>query len=229
MEIETIENKLHYEFQNKDLLKTALTHSSYCREHGIPHGRCNERLEFLGDAYLDAVVSAYLYSHMPQVAEGNLTKLRAQVVCEQSLAELGNRLGIGALLFMGNGESRNGGRHRSSIIADAVEAVIGAIYLDGGYEAVQGFVLREFSDTIRKAKEGKLFSDYKTQVQEILQKDGTAPVIRYVLDRTEGPDHDKVFYVHLCCNDRILGKGSGHSKKEAEQNAARNTLDGGLI
>ncbi|MCI7327958.1 MAG: ribonuclease III, partial [Clostridiales bacterium] len=188
-----------------------------------------ERLEFLGDAYLDAIAGTELYRRMKNVGEGRLTRTRATVVCEHSLAKVGSRIGIGAYFNMGNGEDHCGGRHRESIVADGVEAVIGAIFLDGGYNAASDFVLREFSDIIEDAIKGRLFTDFKTQVQEILQKDGTAPDICYVLDREEGPDHDKTFYVHLTCDGRTLGSGMGKSKKEAEQNAAKATLNGGLI
>ena len=221
--------KIQYEFRDKGLLNKALTHSSYCREEGLDPTESNERLEFLGDAYLDAIAGTELYRRMKNVGEGRLTRTRAAVVCEHSLAKVGGRIGIGAYFNMGNGEDHCGGRHRESIVADGVEAVIGAIFLDGGYDAASDFVLREFSDIIEDAMKGRLFTDFKTQVQEILQKDGTAPDICYVLDREEGPDHDKTFYVHLTCDGRTLGSGSGKSKKEAEQNAARATLNGGLI
>lgn len=224
MNNERFEKIIEYEFNDKGLLNKALTHSSYCRENDLESSQSNERLEFLGDAFLDAIAGADLYRRLENVNEGKLTKTRALVVCEKSLAQIGNRLGIGEFLNMGNGEQRSGGRHRESIVADAMEAVIGAIYLDGGFEAVREFVLREFKSVIEDAMAGKLFTDYKTQIQEILQSKGTTPVIRYVLDREEGPDHDKTFFVHLVCDDKVLGSGKGKSKKEAEQNAARATL-----
>lgn len=221
------EKTIQYEFKEKGLLNKALTHSSYCRENGIPARESNERLEFLGDAYLDAITGAELYRRMEKVDEGQLTRTRAVVVCERSLAQVAERLSIGSYLNMGRGEDRSGGRHRESIIADAVEALIGAIFLDGGYEAAQDFVLRQFSGLIDDALAGKLYQDYKTQAQELLQRDGSAPVIEYILDREEGPDHQKTFYMHMTCNGRTLGAGSGKSKKEAEQNAARAFLHGG--
>lgn len=222
------EQKIQYEFRDKGLLDKALTHSSYCREEGLEPCDSNERLEFLGDAYLDAIAGVELYRRMEKVGEGRLTKTRAAVVCEHSLAKVGNRIGIGAYFNMGKGEEHCGGRHRESIVADGMEAVIGAIVLDGGYQAASDFVLREFSDIIQEALEGRLFTDYKTQVQEILQRGGHAPHIQYVLDHEEGPDHDKTFYVHLACDGKLLGKGHGKSKKEAEQNAALAALNGGL-
>lgn len=165
---------------------------------------------------------------MEKVDEGKLTKTRALIVCEKSLATVAQKLRIGEYLNMGKGEEHSGGRHRESIMADAVEAVIGAIYLDGGYDEAARFVSREFKSTVIDALSGKLFTDYKTQVQEALQKRGQKTSISYHLDKEEGPDHDKTFYVHLVCNGKTLGNGCGKSKKEAEQNAARATLEGGI-
>ena len=222
------EKTIAYTFKNKELLTKALTHSSYCKEHAVDIRGNNERLEFLGDAFFDAVISVELYRRLENVDEGKLTKTRALIVCEKSLATVGTRLNIGEHLNMGRGEEHSGGRQRESIIADALEAVIGAIYLDGGYDEAARFVSREFASTIDDALAGKLFADYKTQVQEALQKRGQKTFISYKLDREEGPDHDKTFYVHLVCNGKTLGSGSGKSKKEAEQNAARATLEGGI-
>ncbi|MCI5689160.1 ribonuclease III [Anaerovoracaceae bacterium 42-11] len=218
------EKKIQYTFKNKELLNKALTHSSFCREHGTEGKNNNERLEFLGDAFFDAIISVELYKLLEKVDEGKLTKTRALIVCEKSLAQVARRLDIGAYLNMGKGEEHSGGRQRESILADAVEAVVGAIYLDGGFEEVFRFVSREFAQTIEDALAGRLFTDYKTQVQEVLQKRGKKVIISYHLDKEEGPDHDKTFYVHLTCNGRVLGCGSGKSKKEAEQNAARETF-----
>ncbi len=223
------EQILGYRFRDRELLVRALTHSSYCREKDLPHTRCNERLEFLGDAFLDAVAGEELYRRLERNDEGQLTKKRALVVCERSLAVVGKRLDIGSYLNLGVGEEHTGGRRRTSVTADAVEAVIGAIYLDGGYEAVKAFILREFRGLIDEALAGKLFPDYKTQVQEILQRGGNMPKICYELDRTEGPDHEKMFFVHLSVNGEPCGRGSGRSKKEAEQDAARHSLEGGLL
>ena len=222
------EKTIAYTFKNKELLTKALTHSSYCREHAVDIRGNNERLEFLGDAFFDAVISVELYRRLENVDEGKLTKTRALIVCEKSLATVGTRLNIGEHLNMGKGEEHSGGRQRESIIADALEAVIGAIYLDGGYDEAARFVSREFASTIDDALAGKLFADYKTQVQEALQKRGQKTFISYKLDREEGPDHDKTFYVHLVCNGKTLCSGSGRSKKEAEQNAARAILEGGI-
>ncbi len=218
------EQKIQYTFNDKELLNKALTHSSFCREHGTEGKNNNERLEFLGDAFFDAIISVELYKLLEKVDEGKLTKTRALIVCEKSLAQVARRLDIGEYLNMGKGEEHSGGRHRESILADAVEAVVGAIYLDGGYEEAFRFVSREFAQTVEDALAGRLFTDYKTKVQEVLQKRGKKVTISYHLDREEGPDHDKTFYVHLTCNGKVLGKGCGKSKKEAEQNAAKETF-----
>ncbi len=218
------EKKIHYTFRDKELLNQALTHSSFCREHGVTPKDNNERLEFLGDAFFDAIISVELYKRLERVDEGRLTKTRALIVCEKSLAAVALRLGIGNYLNMGKGEEHSGGRNRESILADAVEAVVGAIYLDGGYEEAYRFVSREFRGTVEDALAGKLFTDYKTQVQEVLQKRGRKTTITYQMDREEGPDHDKTFYVHLVCDGKRLGSGCGKSKKEAEQDAAKATF-----
>ena len=221
------EQELQYAFRDSALLTKALTHSSYCREKGLAPNQSNERLEFLGDAFLDAITGAELYKRLYSVNEGKLTKTRALVVCEKSLAKVGRRLRIGEVLRMGNGEEKTGGRDRESIVADATEAVIGAIYLDGGYEEVSRFVLREFGYLIYQALNGRLFSDYKTEVQEILQQGGAEPQIEYKVTKESGPDHDKTFYVDLIVNGECCGSGVGKTKKEAEQNAARASLEKG--
>jgi ribonuclease-3 len=223
------EQILQYKYHDIRLLKRALTHSSWCKEHHRPPMECNERLEFLGDAFLDAIIGTELFTRLDHSNEGKLTKLRALVVCEKALAEVGRKLNIGEYLYLGHGEEITGGRNRESIIADAVEAVIASVFLDSDYEHVRDFVLREFRPLVDLALEGKLYSDYKTQVQEILQKKGTEPEIRYVLDRETGPDHDKTFYVHMLCNGQKMGSGSGKSKKEAEQNAAKASLEEGYV
>ena len=212
---EDFEKKIKYKFMDKGLLKKALTHSSYCRENKLSSVECNERLEFVGDGYLDAIVGTYLFKHLEDIQEGKLSKLRAKLVCEKSLEKVGIKLGIG--------------RNRTSIIADATEAVIGAIFLDGGYEEASRFILREFKEIIQNVLSGNFEKDYKSLVQEELQKDGSIPEIYYCVDKEIGPDHHKTFYVHLECNGKRLGRGVGNSKKEAEQNAACDTLNGGYI
>lgn len=223
---------IQYKFNDIQLLKTALTHSSYLNEgknvqrNQSKPSQNNERLEFLGDAIFDAVISETLYKRLGLVEEGALTKLRASIVCEGSLAQCGKNLSIGQHIFLGKGEENTGGRKRNSILADAMEAVIGAIYLDGGWEAAKNFVLTAFETTIEAALLGKLHSDYKTEIQEILQAKGEA-AISYLIEKEEGPDHDKTFHVNLFFNGKIIGKGSGRTKKEAEQSAAKEAIERG--
>ncbi|MDD3874087.1 MAG: ribonuclease III [Methanosarcina sp.] len=219
-----------YSFQDRSLLENALTHSSYSHEGRQQEGRQravedNERLEFLGDSIFNAIISEYLFTRVVDVEEGKLTKLRALVVCERSLAECGKKLGIGAYLKLGRGEENTGGRYRSSIIADGMEAVIGAVYLDGGLGPARTFVLSTFETIIERALTGKLYTDFKTEVQEYLQSKGMTE-ISYRLDREEGPDHSKTFYISLWADGNKLGQGRGSTKKEAEQNAAKAALEG---
>ena len=223
------EAKIGYNFNNRRLLETALTHSSYAREHDMGNYRSNERMEFLGDAFFDAISGLALFEKMPHAREGVLSKTRSLVVCEDSLAKVGEKIEIGKFIDLGVGEEKSGGRTKKSIIADATEALIGAIFLDGGYEAASDFVLREFGETLRDAAEGKLVSDYKTTLQEILQQDGKMHKIVYRIDKTEGPDHDKIFFVTLVLEGKEMGNGKGKTKKEAEQNAARMTIEKGYL
>lgn len=217
---------IQYDFRNANLLKNALTHSSYINEGKSLQIGNNERLEFLGDAILDAVISDYLYSRLGNVEEGELTKMRAVIVCERSLAVCGSKVSIGNYLRLGKGEENSGGRNRNSIVADAMEAVIGAIFLDAGWQTVHDFVIRTFSELIEDAISGKLHMDYKTEIQERLQSHGEAE-ISYVIEREEGPDHDKTFYANLIFQGSVIGSGSGRSKKEAEQQAAKQALERG--
>lgn len=219
-----LEKIIGYHFKNGDYLERALTHSSYNREKNTKH-KDNERLEFLGDAFLDAIISIELFHRMDGETEGRLTKTRALIVCEKSLAEAARKIDLGRFINMGHGEESAGGRSKDSILADGTEAVIGALYLDGGYQTAERFVLELLKDTIDKAVEGKIFLDYKSEVQEVLQSRGAPVNISYVIDREEGPAHDKTFFMHMECNGMRYGSGSGKSKKEAEQNAARQTLN----
>ena len=221
MELTELENRIGYVFLDKELLKEAMTHSSKgdLRMNG---GRLDyERLEFIGDAMLDAIVGVMLYQRIPSGKEGELTKIRAQIVCEDSLNTIGQAIGTGAFLRMGEGEEKSDGRNKPSVVADSVEALIGAIYLDGGYEEARLFVEREFSALVDDAIEGKLFRDYKTMLQEISQRKGWH--IEYCAE-DEGPDHDKTFFVHLKIDGIEKGYGRGKSKKEAEQKAAEDFL-----
>lgn len=224
MNKEMDDNAYGYAFHDRSLLKNALTHSSYINENKLNYADNNERLEFLGDAIFDAVISDYLYHQMEKREEGDLTKIRSAIVCEPSLVEQAMRLGIGSNLILGKGEEGTGGRQRSSILADAMEAIIGAIYLDGGYLAAQDFIMNTFRETIEKAVNGLLYSDFKTEVQELLQTKGEAD-IQYLIEKEEGPDHNKIFYTRLICNGVDIGRGSGRSKKESEQQAAKDALE----
>lgn len=213
---------LEYDFKNIDYLKTALTHSSYANER---KGEvvCNERQEFLGDSVLSIIVSDYIFKNCPELPEGELTKLRASLVCEKTLAVYARSINLGKYLLLSRGESKNGGRNRSSILADAFESVIAAIYLDGGIESARKFVLRFVVDDIKNHKT-KNFNDYKTRLQEIVQKNPEEK-ISYVLTGESGPDHDKHFTVEVHLNSNVVGSGGGRSKKEAEQQAAREALE----
>lgn len=218
-----IEKIICYEFKDKARLERALTHCSYNKEQNTKH-KDNERLEFLGDAFLDAIVGAELFKKMKNVTEGALTKTRALIVCEESLSVVAKELNLGSYIFLGRGEEIQGGREKISILADAVEALIGAIYLDGGFDEAYRFVSTAFSKLIEKAISGELFRDYKSEVQEILQAGGQQVVITYITDNEEGPAHDKTFYVHMECDGKTYGEGIGKSKKEAEQNAAKEAI-----
>lgn len=212
-------------WKDVDLLREALTHSSYSFEN--PGSRHNQRLEFLGDAVLEIVISEHLYNLLPRSSEGELTKLRAVIVCEPSLAEAARDIGLGRYLRMGHGEELSGGRDRPSVLADAFEALLGAVYLDLGAECARGFTLRVLDATITNALYGRAEFDFKTRLQELLQKDAFDPP-RYVILKEEGPDHRKTFTAAVTYKGKILGTGSGRSKKEAEQIAARRALDEGL-
>lgn len=219
-----LEEKIGYSFENKELLEIALTHSSFVRENR-DGSKDNERLEFLGDAYLDAIIGKELFYRLGSKKEGDLTKLRAKIVCENSLAMLAKDINLGDAMRFGKGESKGGGKKKKSILADAVEAVLGAIVLDGGYEQAEQVVRKLFAETIEKAMEGDFFADYKSKVQEKLQVKGKITKIHYVSDKEEGPPHSKTFYVHLECDGVVMGHGVGKSKKEAEQMAAKDTLE----
>ncbi len=219
-----LEEKLQYRFHNENLLTTAVTHSSYVKEH-CHEGKSNERLEFLGDAFFDAIIGEELFRIFPQQEEGFLSRIRATLVCEKSLANEARKLDLGRYLLLGNGEEKSGGRTRESILADCMEAIIGAVYLDGGFEAVQKCVLRLFAAAIEDAKHGKyIVTDYKTALQEKLQSHGVTD-IKYRLVKEIGPDHDKTFIVQLIVNGKPVTKGRGKSKKQAEQQAAEEMME----
>ena len=187
----------------------------------------NERLEFIGDAFVDAVVGTELFSLMKDAHEGMLSRCRADVVCEDTLADAASDMGLGAYLYLGRGEEANGGRRKPSILADAFEALMGAIILDGGYEACRDVILRLLGDRIVLASEGKLNKDYKTKLQEILQEIDKNVKIAYEITDQSGPDHSKTFTMQVTMNGRVLGTGSGRSKARAEQAAAEDALTKG--
>lgn len=219
-----LKEKIGYRFRHNALFRKALTHSSYANEQRARHLQNNERLEFLGDSVLGFVTADYLYNHYPELPEGELTKLRAAVVCEQALYEVAKELGIDKEICLGRGEESGGGRERPSILADAVEAVLGAIYLDGGIEPARAFVLSFIPRKAEQARQGRMFKDYKTTLQEIVQKN-RQETLEYRLADSSGPDHDKVFVMELLLNSNVFAKGQGRSKKEAEQVAAKQALE----
>lgn len=226
----SIEGKLGYVFHNRFLLENALTHASYIKNKAEQVVRSNQRLEFLGDALLDAIISEELYTSLPLMEEGRLTKIRARVVCAESLASIGKRISIGEDILLGIGEIRTGGVNKDSIIADAMEALIGAIYLDGGYGEAKSFIIRHFSERIEESSQRGSGADFKTSLQELLQAQGEKEFY-YRVVKEEGPDHKKTFTVEFVLNDIVIGIGKGLSKKEAEQNAARKALErrGGIV
>ena len=217
-----------YRFRDEDLLKTALTHSSYASEQKLGYDRNNERLEFIGDAYVDAVVGGELFDIMPEAREGALSRCRADVVCEDSLAEAAAAMVLGDFLYLGRGEEASGGRRKASILADAFEALVGAIILDGGYEAGKEVILRLLKDKIRLGAEGKLNKDFKTKLQEKLQEKDHNVRIEYLKTGESGPDHNKTFTIGVFINDRLAGTGMGQSKAKAEQAAAEDALSKGV-
>lgn len=222
---EELEQKIGYDFKNKDLLRSALTHSSHSNE---TRGRenyteCNERLEFLGDSVLSVIVSDYIYKNYRDFDEGDLTRIRAAVVCENSLAEVASEISLGSYMYLGHGEVVTHGRHRKSIISDATEALLAAIYLDGGIECARSFILPRLLPSIRMSA-NKGAEDYKSKLQRIVQQT-PEEILEYVLVDESGPAHDRVFTMEVRLNSNVLGKGAGHSKREAEQQAARLALE----
>ena len=211
-----LEKTVGYTFKDPKLLELALTHSSYAHEHYAGKRHDNERLEFLGDAVLELVSSDYLFHNYNEYPEGELTKLRASIVCEQSLAMCAEAISLGKYLRLGNGEDSTGGRLRASITSDAMEALIGAIYLDGGFANAKEFITRFVLNDLENKK---LFYDSKTILQEIVQRDFNEP-LSYELLAEEGPDHDKRFIVEACIGTHVISHGEGHTKKAAEQEAA---------
>ena len=219
MDYEALERVLGHTFQDKALLETALTHTSFANEarHGTKH---NERLEFLGDSVLSIVVAEYLFTHS-SLPEGDLTRMRASLVCEAALFTFAQKIGLGRWLRLGHGEEMGGGRTRPSVVSDAFEAVIAALYLDGGIDAARAFILPFVTSALTKQSAEE---DYKTKLQEVVQQNPSER-LRYVVASQTGPDHDKHFVVEVHLNSNCIGSGEGHSKKQAEQAAAKEALE----
>lgn len=220
--IKDLENAIGYRFRNIQLLQNALTHSSYANERWHNSLLSNERLEFLGDSVLGMLVAEYLYKTFPDRPEGELTRMRADMVCEHTLAEIANKIGLGGHLMLGHGEERLGGRNRESILADATESVIAACFLDGGLEAAQQFVQKFVLVEVPVTRLNNV--DYKTMLQELVQQKKNQ-VLTYALVGQSGPDHDKQFDVAVSLNGAVVGMGSGRSKKRAEQMAAKAAVE----
>ena len=218
--MEEFENNIGYTFSNKLLLKKALTHTSYANEK---HIQSNEKLEYLGDSILEFLSSKYLYENYTKLSEGEMTKVRASVVCEESLYQIALKLNFSDFLYLGKSERLHGGRKRPAILADSVEAVIAAMYLDGGLEAAEQFIIKNLKESIEIATRNVGMKDYKTVLQEKLQGNGNVH-IEYEIIKESGPDHNKLFEAQVKCNGQVLAIGSGRSKKAAEMDAAGNAL-----
>ena len=221
--MQELEKKLGYTFRNPALLGEALSHSSYANEHRGAKLSSNERLEFLGDSVLGFVAAEYLFAGHPDLPEGDLTRIRAALVCEQSLYEVASKLELGRYLKLGRGEEAGGGRQRTSILADATEAVFAAVYLDGGIQAASALIHRVLLNAERESAVEERRRDYKTALQELVQRQADQ-ILSYRMVGEHGPDHAKVFSAEVLLNGKSIGSGSGHSKKEAEQSAARSAL-----
>ncbi len=220
-----LEKKIGYCFKNQSLLKTALTHSSYANEH-----RCKsyERMEFLGDSVLGIIISDYLYEQMENVNEGELSRIRASLVCEETLAKLSDKLTLGKYIFLGNGEEKSGSRTRASILSDVFEATLAAIYLDSGIDNAKKFIFSIMREELLQALENKAAKDYKSRLQEAVQQRHHGKTkIEYCTVSESGPEHKKSFLVELVINGKKVTTGNGFSKKEAEQQAAKKALLGG--
>ncbi|WP_297872148.1 ribonuclease III [uncultured Oscillibacter sp.] len=222
--LENLEEKLNYDFHDPALLEEALCHSSYANEHRTAGLASNERLEFLGDSVLGFVSAEWLFAQHPDLPEGDLTRIRAALVCEQSLYEVARQLDLGRYLKLGRGEEAGGGRTRTSILADATEAVFAAVYLDGGIAAASALIHRCLLDAEREEEVEERRRDYKTALQERVQRQ-VDQVLTYRMVGEQGPDHAKTFSAEVLLNGSPIGSGTGHSKKEAEQSAARKALE----
>ena len=220
--LNALEERLEYRFHDLALLDTALTHTSYVKGDGRASAH-NERLEFLGDAVLELCTSEYLYLRFPDYDEGAMTRLRAQAVCVGALYQVAREYGLGAMLLLGRGEDHSGGREKPSILSDAVEAVIGALYIDGGMEVAKGFIMRFVHNSVADAMAGRLIKDHKTMLQEYVQKRHMGQIV-YELTGSSGPDHNKTFTMRVLVAGETAGIGEGRTKQEAGQQAARAAL-----
>ncbi len=219
--MQSIEKSIGYKFKDKDLLKKALTHTSYANEKSQ---ESNEKLEFLGDSILEFITSKFLYLNYKNLKEGEMTKVRATVVCEKSLYKVAKMHNFSDFLYLGKSERKTGGKNRPAILADSVEAIIAAIYLDGGIEPAEKFIVQNLKDEIDFATKHVGDKDYKTVLQEKLQEHGDVN-IQYEITKEEGPDHNKTFTARVSCNGKILSEGEGKSKKEAHMSAAQKALE----
>lgn len=219
--IKEIEENVGLSFNEPNLLKVALTHSSYANQYRDQE--YNERFEFLGDSILQLCITEYLFLNYKSKSEGELTKIRSLIVCENSLYEIGKKLNLGCFMRISRGEELTGGRERISIIADAVEALLAAIYLDKGLEFAKDYIIGHFEEIIKKAINNDIVLDYKTKLQEEMQKSGEVSIV-YELIKYEGPPHRRKFFTSVMIEDREFGKGEGYSKKESEQNAAKEAI-----
>ena len=223
--MEELESAIGYHYQNKELLERALTHSSYSNEMGVSnhHLLCNERLEFLGDSVLSIVTSDYLFAHFKDCPEGDLTRMRADVVCERALAKYADKISLGSYLRLGKGEDRNNGRECRSIVADAFEALLASMYLDAGRERVTEFLLPFIQSELETLKTGGFQGDSKTRLQQFVQQN-EGDFLEYITVGESGPDHRKTFSVEAKLNGNVIGRGEGRSKRNAEQAAAADAL-----
>ena len=219
--MEKLQENIGYKFKDQELLKKALTHTSYAYEHNV---ESNEKLEFLGDSILEFISSIYLYKNYPKLKEGEMTKVRATVVCEKSLYKVAKKHNFSDFLYLGKSERLSGGENRPAILADSVEAVIAAIYLDGGLEEARRFIEENLKEEIEIASKHVGQKDYKTVLQEKLQEHGEVRIV-YTIINEKGPDHDKIFEAKVECNGKQLAVGTGKSKKQAEMQAAKKALE----
>ena len=219
--MEQLEQSIGYIFKNKNLLKNALTHTSYAYEH---HVESNEKFEFLGDSILEFLSSKYIYSHYPHLKEGEMTKVRAEVVCEDSLYIVAQKHHFSDFLYLGKSEAISNGRTKPAILADSVEAVIAAIYFDSGLEEAEKFIITNLAEAVEASSKNVGMKDHKTVLQEKLQEHGTVH-INYEVIKTSGPDHDKSFTVEVYCDGKALAIGEGKTKKQAEMQAAEKALE----